>query len=105
VLLSFLNIKGFFQTFLISFASFPEVNVTIDTSRTVFCIRTKEVIPFNPVRPYSKGAYNTWTKYGSNKTYQEKYLHNCESEGNWLYLELFTIAAINQIKAVRKPFR
>lgn len=59
------------------FTSYSEGSVTTDKSRTGFCIRTKEVIPFNTERPYSKGAYDIWTKYGSNKSYEEKYCHKC----------------------------
>lgn len=41
-----------------------------------FCIRTKEQIPFQPSRPLSRQAYQTWAEFG-NPEYREKYCHSC----------------------------
>lgn len=58
-------------------ATFSEGKVSVDRTRNGFCIRTRESIPYNPSRPYSKGAYDVWVKYGSNKLYGERYCHKC----------------------------
>jgi hypothetical protein len=39
-----------------------------------FCIRTGETIPFNPARPFSYAAYQTWANFG-NEDYPERYCH------------------------------
>src|SRR5690606_29221064 len=56
-------------------SSYTQGEITVDKSRNGFCIRTKEVIPFNPARPYTKKALDIWTKYGSKKDFEEKYCH------------------------------
>lgn len=39
-----------------------------------YCIRTGEPIPFNPGRPYSERAYQSWAEF-KNYDYPEKYCH------------------------------
>lgn len=39
-----------------------------------YCIRTGEKIPFNPERPFSKKAFESWNKF-KDKDYKEKYCH------------------------------
>lgn len=39
-----------------------------------FCIRTGEQIPFNPQRPFSNRAFESWSKF-KNENYPEKYCH------------------------------
>jgi hypothetical protein len=39
-----------------------------------YCIRTGVEIPFDPQRPFSYDAYNTWAQF-SNADYPEKYCH------------------------------
>ncbi len=51
--------------------------MTTDKLRTGYCIKTKEVIGYNPERPYSRNAYNVWTTSGSKTNYEEKYCHKC----------------------------
>lgn len=58
-------------------STYSEGEISVDKSRTGFCIRSKEVIPYNPERPLSKAAFDTWTKYGSNEKYEEKFCHTC----------------------------
>ncbi|TCJ17063.1 hypothetical protein EPD60_07060 [Flaviaesturariibacter flavus] len=41
-----------------------------------FCIRTGEKISFNPARPLSRGAYQSWAKY-SNPDFGERFCHSC----------------------------
>lgn len=48
--------------------------VIIKTFEPGFCIRTGEKIPFNPKSPFSKQAYQSWSKY-KNENFQEKYCH------------------------------
>jgi len=57
------------------FSSYITGEIIINKSRTGFCIKSKEVIAFNPLRPYTKYSFDIWTKYGSNKTFQENYCH------------------------------
>ncbi len=42
--------------------------------KTGYCIRTGQEIPFNPQRPFSEAAYNSWIKF-KNEEYPEKYCH------------------------------
>jgi len=58
-------------------ASYAEGEISIDKARNGFCIRTKESIPFNPSRPYSKTSFEIWANYGSNKNFEENYCHKC----------------------------
>lgn len=39
-----------------------------------FCIRTGKQIPFNPNRPFSDEAFQSWAKFG-NEEYPEKFCH------------------------------
>ena len=39
-----------------------------------YCIRTGAKIPFNPKQPFSKQAYQSWSKF-KNEEYAEKYCH------------------------------
>jgi hypothetical protein len=39
-----------------------------------YCIRTGREIPFNPKKPFSDDAYNSWLKF-KNEEYPEKYCH------------------------------
>lgn len=39
-----------------------------------YCIRTKEKIPFNPEKPFSIKAFESWNKF-KNKNYKEVYCH------------------------------
>lgn len=41
-----------------------------------FCIRGKEVIPFNPSRPYCDRHYAIWKRY-EDSDYEEKHCHLC----------------------------
>ncbi len=41
-----------------------------------FCLRCKEVIPFNPSLPYCERCYTSWKRY-ENSDYEEKYCHLC----------------------------
>lgn len=41
-----------------------------------FCIRTREKISFNPGKPLSWNAYQTWAEFG-NPDYRERYCHGC----------------------------
>jgi len=46
-----------------------------------FCIRTGEQIPFNPQRPFSNKAYESWSKF-KNENYPEKYCHKTGRPSN-----------------------
>lgn len=50
--------------------------VNVNKSRTGFCIRTHETIPFNPQSPYSYNAYQVWAKY-ENPNFTENFCHGC----------------------------
>jgi hypothetical protein len=39
-----------------------------------YCIRTGEKIPFNPEKPFSEKAFESWNKY-KDENYKEKYCH------------------------------
>lgn len=41
-----------------------------------FCIRTGSSIPFNPMKPLSRDAYQSWAQY-SNLDFAEKFCHGC----------------------------
>jgi hypothetical protein len=58
-------------------STYSEGDISVDKARTGYCIRTKEIIPLNPQRPYNKSSFDVWTKYGSNRHYEEKYCHQC----------------------------
>lgn len=47
-----------------------------------FCIRTGEKIPFNPEKPFSYEAFQTWAVYG-NPNFKERYCHLTGEESNW----------------------
>jgi phosphatidylserine/phosphatidylglycerophosphate/cardiolipin synthase-like enzyme len=53
-----------------------EGEVVINKSRTGYCIRTKEVIPLSQSSPYSRLAYQSWSRF-KNDQYAEKYCHGC----------------------------
>lgn len=57
--------------------SYSEGEITVNKSRTGYCIRTKQVIPFNVTHPYGREAYESWQSHGANKYYQEKFCHQC----------------------------
>lgn len=46
-----------------------------------YCIRTGERIPFNPNKPMSDKAYESWSKF-KNENYPEKYCHFSGEESN-----------------------
>lgn len=51
-----------------------EVNsVVVDSG---YCIRSREKINYNPTKPLSYGAYQTWAEFG-NPDYKERYCHGC----------------------------
>ncbi len=58
------------------FTSHKKPEVIVDKPRSGFCIRTKQLIPFNLNMPFSSSAYASWQRYG-NKLYEEKYCHQC----------------------------
>jgi hypothetical protein len=41
-----------------------------------YCIRTGEQIPYDPSKPLTWSAYETWAEFG-NPDYREKYCHSC----------------------------
>lgn len=47
---------------------------TSDIDNIGYCIRTGEKIPFNPERPFTGKAYESWNKY-KDENYKEKYCH------------------------------
>lgn len=46
-----------------------------------YCIRTGEMIPFNPSKPLSEPAYWSWAQY-ENPNYKEKYCHKTGKPSN-----------------------
>lgn len=46
-----------------------------------YCIRTGKSIPFNPLRPMCKEAYDSWSQY-KNPDYAEKYCHKTGKSSN-----------------------
>ncbi len=50
--------------------------ITVNKSRTGYCIRTKESIPLNIQAPYCNNAYQVWAKY-ENPNFTESYCHGC----------------------------
>lgn len=52
-----------------------------NSSRTAFCIRTKEGISYDPSKPLSREAYYVWAEF-SNPDYREKFCHSCGKEWN-----------------------
>lgn len=59
--------------------TYASSKITTEKHRSGYCIRTREPIPFNILRPYSPGAYNSWSKY-NNPNYIEKFCHRCGNE-------------------------
>lgn len=45
-----------------------------------YCLRTRQSIPFDPGKPLSYDAYQSWAQFG-NPDYNEKYCHGCGR--NW----------------------
>jgi hypothetical protein len=52
-----------------------------DDDNSGYCIRTGIKIPFNPAKPYSYDAYQTWVIY-ENPYYRENYCHRTGRESN-----------------------
>lgn len=50
-------------------------------TRTGYCIRTGVEIPWNPARPLSDRAYESWSKF-KDENYQEKYCHFSGEKSN-----------------------
>ena len=46
----------------------------IENNKTGYCIRTGKKIPFNPKKPMSYSAYQSWVQY-ENYNFPEKYCH------------------------------
>jgi len=46
------------------------------TTKTGFCIRCHENIPFNPEKPYCSRCFSRWRAH-ENPFYEEKYCHKC----------------------------
>ena len=46
-----------------------------------YCIRTGEVIPFNPERPFCAEAFKSWNQF-KNKDYKEKFCHKTGKTSN-----------------------
>lgn len=46
-----------------------------------YCIRTGEIIPFNPKKPFSDSAYQSWLKF-KNENYKENYCHFSGEKSN-----------------------
>jgi hypothetical protein len=59
------------------FNSYSEGEITVNESRTGYCIRTKQIIPFNVTHPYGREAFEIWSSNGSNKNYEERFCHHC----------------------------
>lgn len=54
---------------------------TFKTNSLGYCIRTRERIPFNPSKPMTDKAYESWLKF-KNENYGEKYCHFSGEESN-----------------------
>jgi hypothetical protein len=72
--------KGNQQRSQIGFRSQKPNNYVVATEKG-FCIRTGEKIAFNPSKPLSWNAYQTWAEFG-NPDYREKYCHSCGKPHN-----------------------
>lgn len=53
-----------------------KINSSIDVG---FCIRCNKQIKLDPLHPYCKDCYTTWSKYG-NEDYQENVCHTCGND-------------------------
>ncbi|HWY10259.1 MAG TPA: phospholipase D family protein [Bacteroidia bacterium] len=51
------------------------------TPRIGYCIRSGEKIPFNPSKPFSEKAYESWLRY-KNDNYPEKFCHKTGKPSN-----------------------
>lgn len=52
-----------------------------DIENVGYCIRTGEKIPFNPERPFSEKAFESWNKF-KDDNYKEKYCHFSGEKSN-----------------------
>ncbi|MBE2288648.1 MAG: phospholipase D family protein [Chitinophagaceae bacterium] len=57
------------------------VRASVAVAEKGYCIRTGKEIPFNPKRPYSAEAYQSWAAY-KNPDYKEKYCHKTGKPSN-----------------------
>lgn len=64
------------SSFLGLFAKYEESKIAVNKQRTGFCIRTKDIIPFNLNHPYNEMSFKSWVQY-KNKNYKERYCHAC----------------------------
>ena len=46
-----------------------------------FCIRDKEAVPANPIKPYCERCYRSWNRY-KDPEYEEKHCHICGKEND-----------------------
>lgn len=60
---------------------FDSVRDTVKKNELGYCIRTREKIPFNPKKPMTDKAYESWLKF-KNESYAEKYCHFSGEESN-----------------------
>jgi len=85
-------------------STYLQTNKTIQTQKdnhSGYCIRTGVKIPFNPDRPLSDIAYNSWSKY-KDKNYKEKYCHYSGELSNGETSFANPIMKKNLSKALRK---
>jgi|SRR5690554_39605 len=61
--------------------SYNKSSNTIKNNLLGYCIRTREKIPFNPKKPMTDKAYESWLKF-KNENYAEKYCHFSGEESN-----------------------
>lgn len=54
---------------------------TLGIPKVGFCIRDKEAVPANPVKPYCERCYRSWNRY-KDPEYEEKYCHICGKEND-----------------------
>jgi len=77
----FYSKKGGFNYSLIEKSSHKSEKIKLDTEHSGFCIRTGKKIPFNPERPMSDEAYESWVKF-KNEDYPEKFCHFSGEKSN-----------------------
>ena len=70
---------------------------TLGIPKVGFCIRDKEAVPANPVKPYCERCYRSWNRY-KDPEYEEKHCHICGKENDSTMVKPLCLPCYRQYK-------
>ena len=70
---------------------------TLGIPKVGFCIRDKEAVPANPIKPYCERCYRSWNRY-KDPEYEEKHCHICGKENDSTMVKPLCLPCYRQYK-------